>query len=149
MAGTPGAAAEVAELVKVSEEIEEMRGCLRSCKDAQELSELRKHMTALREDRKALLEKEARLAGTAASEWGCNRAAGDVLRGMWQQGSHAGLACSKATHGGEHGLLVFICMQCAGGALQVPASRTLGCLPTSDICWCSGCSAWLACSSRM
>ena len=28
-------------------------------------------MTALQEDRKALLEKEARLAGTAASEWGC------------------------------------------------------------------------------
>ena len=56
------------ELTKVNQDIDDMRGLLSSCEDAQELSELRKLMTALREDRKALLEKEARLAGMAAGE---------------------------------------------------------------------------------
>ena len=126
------------ELVKAIKEVEETRGLLESCEDAQGLRDLRKYMAALREDRKALLEKEARLAGMAASEWGCNSAAGVVLRNTWQQGSHARFACRSAAHRGEHDLMVWNSMQCAGGALQVPASRTLGCSPTSDICWCSG-----------
>ena len=64
LAGTSCAAAEVAmELDKVSQAIEETRGLLKSCEDAQERRELRRLMTTL-------LEKEARLAGTAAGELG-------------------------------------------------------------------------------
>ena len=71
------------ELVKAIKEVEETRGLLESCEDAQGLRDLRKYMAALREDRKALLEKEARLAGTAASEWGCTGLQGlsSVTRG--------------------------------------------------------------------
>ena len=88
MAGTPGTAAEVAtELVKVSEEIEEMRGLLRSCEDASSRNEVLKLLTALAQSKTALLQKEARLAGAAAGEWGGNRAAGVVLHDT------AGITC--------------------------------------------------------
>ena len=104
MAGTSGTAAEVAmELVKVREEIEETRGLLRSCGDASSRNEVLKLLTALAQSKTALLQKEARLAGAAAGEWGCNRAAGVVLRNTWQ---HARFACRSAAHGGEHDLMV-------------------------------------------
>ena len=49
------------DLDKVKQDIEDVRGELQICEDAQERRELRKLMTAM-------LEKEARLLGTAAGE---------------------------------------------------------------------------------
>ena len=77
-----------------------MRGLLRSCEDASSRKEVLKLLTALAQSKTALLQKEARLAGAAAGEWGCNRAEGVVLRNTWQQGSHARFACRSAAHGG-------------------------------------------------
>ena len=62
MAGNPGAAAEVAvDLAAISQDINNARRDMERCADPEERRELRKYMTAL-------MEKEARLAGTAASE---------------------------------------------------------------------------------
>ena len=63
---TPGAA--LGELVKVNQDIKDVRGPLNSCEDAQERRELRKLMTALLKNETALLEKEARLTRTVAGE---------------------------------------------------------------------------------
>ena len=62
MAGCSEPATEIAmDLEKVKQDIEDARQALKVSKDAEEQRELRKYLTAL-------LEKEARLEGTAAGE---------------------------------------------------------------------------------
>ena len=56
------------ELVKVYQDIKDTREALKSCEDTQERRELRKLMTALLDNETVLLEKETRLARTAAGE---------------------------------------------------------------------------------
>ena len=56
------------ELAKVSQDIQVYQEMLTSCEDAHSRSEVLKLITALVESKTALLQKEARLAGTAGGE---------------------------------------------------------------------------------
>ena len=74
------------ELANVTLRIETAHNMMESCEDVQDRRKMRKYITALVVNKTALLQKEARLAGTAAGELsGSNRAAGIVLHDVWQQ----------------------------------------------------------------
>ena len=156
MAGTPDAAAGVAaDLVMVSQKLQVFQDMLEaSCEDTKSQTEVLKLITARMESKTALLQKEARLAGTAAGElWGSSRAAEIALRDVWQHKSHARLASNSAAPGDGHGLVGCrdTCSACCATARNVrevlfrslPAKLAL---PTSNLCWCSGSSVGLACS---
>ena len=121
-------------LVKVNQDIKDMRGALKSCEDAQERRKLRKLITALLEKKAGLLDDEARLADMAAcvSLERSNRAAGMVLQ-FCQQQTHAGLACSGAAPGDRawfgsaagSGRLLSQLVLTDDGASQQPRRRVL------------------------
>ena len=86
------------ELAKVSQDIQVYQEMLTSCEDAHSRSEVLKLITALVESKTALLQKEARLAGTAGGE---RLSCCMMSRYLWQVhlsatllGSRRGVLCS-------------------------------------------------------